>query len=278
MDGTAAGSILSVVGERIVAVQPSEVEAEPVSPFASAWAAVGAATEARGSLNDLWNQMRAERTFRAAVDTDPDGDGRIDVHCAWPNDIRQAMEYAVISFVDALGQVFDAAILATAQVVCAAIGEPDADLHRMPYLPDRATFWQRVRNGHFPGIRPDQVRLVETFQPFEEPGLESSESAAATMVRSAMRHFANLRATSSDLDDSPRVVVWAHSAEPEVFVDPPARVVSVVSTGDGVLDDSRTVATYQVAGDLDRADGRGNPNIAFDVIANRSPWPADPGE
>ncbi|MGI8722799.1 MAG: hypothetical protein ACR2JG_11290 [Geodermatophilaceae bacterium] len=148
----------------------------------------------------------------------------------------------------------------------------------MPSLPDRATFWQHVRDGHFPGIRPDQIRMVETFQPFEEPDLDSSESAAATMVRSAMRHFANLRAPSSELDVPPRIGVWAHSAKPEVFVDPPSRVLSVESTGDGVLDDARTVATYQVAGDIGEADVRGNPNIGFDVIANRPPWPANPDD
>ncbi len=145
----------------------------------------------------------------------------------------------------------------------------------MPYVAAGAEFWQHIRDGYLPGIRPDHIRMIETFQPFDEA--ELTESAAATMVRSAMRHFANLRASSTEQDSPPLIVMWAHSAEPEVLVDPPSQVVSIESTG-GVLVDSRTVATYQVTGDFGDADVRGNPNIAFDVIANQPPWPTDPDD
>lgn len=250
-------------------------ETERVSPFADALAAVDAATDARTSLNALWNQSRAERTFRATAATDPDGRGQVDVHCVWPSEVRTAMDRIAASFVEAIGRVFDSAIAAAARVVCAAIDEPDVELHRMPYFASRAEFWQRVRDGHFPGIRPDQVRMIESFQTFDEAGLD--ESAAATVVRTGMRHLANLRAALTE-SDSPLIVVWAHSAQPEVLVNPPSQVMSVESTGDGVLLGSRTVAKYQVTGDVGDAEVRANPNIAFDVIANRPPWPADPDD
>jgi hypothetical protein len=279
MEGSVAGhattEILSAMQNIIRIVEPAASEEERSSPFAEAWAAVDSAAEARASLNALWNESRAERTFRVTVATGPDGRGQLTVHCVWPSEVRVAMDRIAVSFVEAIGRVFDSAIAATARVVCTAIDEPDVELHRMPYLATRADFWQHVRAGHFSGLRPDQVRMIETFQPLDD--VELVETAAASMVRTGMRHFANLR-QSLVACDAPLIVVWAHSALPEVHVNPPSQVLSIESTGDGVLVDSRAVATYQVAGHVDDADVRANPNIAFDVIANQPPWPADPDD
>jgi len=74
-----------------------------------------------------------------------------------------------------------------------------------------------------------------------------------------------------------RVAVWAHSAAPQVEVDPPRYVASLESEGDGVLERARTVARFSIAGDR-LGDVRGNPNIAFDMIFNDEPWPADPDD
>ncbi|MBN9620036.1 MAG: hypothetical protein J0H43_09940 [Actinobacteria bacterium] len=185
------------------------------------------------------------------------------------------MDRIAISFVEAIERVFDTAIVAAARVVCSAIDEPDIERHRMPYLTTKADFWQHVSAGYFSGLRPDQVRMIETFQPLDE--VEPAASAAASMVRNGMRHLANLR-RSVAVSEAPLIVVWAHSALPEVHVEPPSRVLSIESTGDGVLVDSRVVATYEVAGAVEDADVRANPNIAFDVIANQPPWPADPDD
>lgn len=209
--------------------------------FAAAWVAIDAADAARSLLNDLWNQLRAEQAFYPTVKTDPDGHGRIDVHCDWPDEIRQAVEGAAGSFVDALGNAFDSALLAIARIVCAAIGEPDAAVHRMLYLITSQEFWQVVQDGYYTGLRPDQIRLIETFQPFDE--FDRTVRPEAMMVRTAMRHFRNMLPSPCASDHSDRIAVWAHSAEPEIFIDPPGQVLSVDSSGDGVLEKVRTVAT-----------------------------------
>ena len=259
-------------------VAPESVDAKAVSPFVAAWAAVDAAKAARAAVNNSWNQLRDEQVFYPTVETDPDGQGRIDVHCEWPYEIRQSIEDAASAFTDAIGAAFDSAILATAQLVCAAIGEPDPALHRMLCMDDRAAFRETVRGGAFPGLRPDQVRLIESFQPFTGADVDGAESAAATTIRSAMRHYANLLTVPSSPEAAFRIAVWAHSADPEIFIESPGRVISVGSTGDGVLGASRTIATYHVDGDHDLLRVRGNPNVAFDVIANRLPWPEDPDD
>jgi hypothetical protein len=244
--------------------------------FAAAWAAVDAARDARSLLNDLWNQLRAEGVFYPSVHTGADGHGRLDVHCDWPDELKQAVEGAARSFADALGDAFDSAIIATARIVCAAVGEPDANAHRMLYLLTRQGFWRAVQDGCYAGLRPDQVRLIEGFQPFDEPG--RAEQPASAMIRTAMRHFRDMRSLPGSCDGLDRVAVWAHSAQPEIFIEPPGQVLSVNSTGDGVLEKVRTVASFRVTSDHDHFDVDGNPNIAFDVIGNRPPWPEHPDD
>ena len=183
--------------------------------------------------------------------------------------LKQAVEDAARSFVDALGTAFDSAILATARIVCAAVGEPDADTHRMLYQLTREEFSRAVRDGHYSGLRPDQVRLIEVFQPFDEPG--QAEQPASAMIRTAMRHLRNMQSLPGRSDERDRIAVWAHSAQPEIFIEPPGQVLSVNSTGDGVLETVRTVASYHITGDHGRPHVEGNPNIAFDVIGNRPP-------
>ena len=244
--------------------------------FAAAWAAVDAASEARSLLNDLWNQLRAEGIFYPSIHTGADGHGRLDVHCDWPYVLKRAVEDAARSFVDALGTALDSAILATARIVCAAVGEPDADTHRMLYQLTRKEFSRAVRDGHYPGLRPDQVRLIETFQPFDEPG--QAEQPASAMIRTAMLHLRNMQSLPGRSDERDRIAVWAHSAQPEIFIEPPGQVLSVNSTGDGVLETVRTVASYYITRDHGDPHVEANPNIAFDVIGNRPPWPENPDD
>lgn len=265
-----------VDSERKTGPMESRSEDQADARFAAAWAAVDAASDARSLLNGLWNQLRAEGTFYPSVHTGADGHGRLDVHCDWPHVLKQAVEDAARSFVDALGTALDSAILVTAQVVCAAVGEPGADTHRMLYQLTRAEFSRAVRDGHYPGLRPDQVRLIEAFQPFDEPG--QAEQPASAMIRAAMRHLRNMQSLPDRSHERDRIAVWAHSAQPEVFIEPPGQVLSVNSTGDGVLATVRTVAHYHVTGDHSHLHLEGNPNIAFDVIGNRPPWPENPDD
>ncbi|MFF4241472.1 hypothetical protein ACFYYL_36890 [Actinomadura geliboluensis] len=258
-------------------MEPSS-EGQADAGFAAAWAAVDDASDARSLLNDLWNDLRAEGVFYASVHTGTGGHGRLDVHCDWPDVLKQATEDTARSFVDALGRVFDSAILATARIVCAAFGEPDADAHRMLYLPTSEELSRSVREGHYSGLRPDQIRLIEAFQPFDKPSQEQRSASAMIRIRTAMRHLRNLQSLPGRPDERDRIAVWAHSAQPEIFVDPPGQVLSVNSTGDGVLETVRTVASFHVTGGHGNLDVEGNPNIAFDVIGNRPPWPKNPDD
>ena len=146
----------------------------------------------------------------------------------------------------------------------------------MLYLLTREEFWRAVRNGYYSGLRPDQVRLIEVFQPFNEPS--QAEQPASATIRTAMRHIRNMQSLPGMSDELDRIAVWAHSAQPEIFIEPPGQVLSVNSTGDGVLETVRTVASYHVTDDHGHLNVDGNPNIAFDVIGNRPPWPENPDD
>ena len=91
-----------------------------------------------------------------------------------------------------------------------------------------------------------------------------------------MRHLSEMVADTRK-PDRPRVAVWAHSAAPEIEIDCPGTLLASESTGDGILEDVRTVARFRFA-EADAKHIQGNANIAFDLVFNDEPYPLDPDD
>ncbi|MGH3938069.1 MAG: hypothetical protein ACRDTG_05450, partial [Pseudonocardiaceae bacterium] len=247
---------------------------ERSAQFAEAWGSLDEARAARSVLAECWRDL-GDAGFSSSVVTDAEGYcGQIDVFVNWPDSVRDRADSATRRFAEQLMAAFDHAVLAAADCVSGAVQSPDPVAHRMPWCMDRAEFRAHRESGALVGLRPDQVRHVELFQPYEPSAVEVGTPVAE--IRRLMRH---LWAASEPNRRSGRgrVAVWAHSAEPYIEVDPPQFVASLDVSEDGVLEQVRTIAHFSLGGD-GRSAVQGNPNIAFDLIFNDQPWPQDPDD
>ncbi|GAA1382273.1 hypothetical protein [Catellatospora chokoriensis] len=195
--------------------------------------------------------------------------GRIVVQANWPPALLRQADEAAARFGASVRAAFDAAVLAAADCVSGVVAKPDPAVHRMPLCADAARFAVAARA--LIGLRPDQLEVLKQFQPF----YVLPEAAGPLTL-----HLGHVMAQLAAMTDPTRartrrrVAVWAHSADPDVEVDPPRQVLTMDVEDDGVLERKRTIATFELS-----APGRtrpsANPNIAFDLIINDEPWPLD---
>jgi hypothetical protein len=254
-------------------VTSSAPEDERDAAFASAWTHIDRAAEQRRVLAECWSRLCESCGFHPRLSSDEAGGGRLEVLVEWPHDTLQRADRAATQFASHVKAALDEAILAAADEVSGARVDDDPDRHRMPLCRTPDEFAQLLEDMVLAGLRPDQVRVVELFQPFDAELEESNRFD----VRPLMRHLAEMLRSDRD-ERRPRVAVWAHSANPMVRVDPPGTDLPCESTGDGVLERVRTVATFTLDDPTDIARGQGNPNIAFDLIFNDHPLPAHPDD
>lgn len=241
--------------------------------FQAAWDRLDEAAHARDEIGKCWTSLCDTDAFDSAIVIEDDRHGRLDVFADWPGSSLRHANDAALRFAAHVKGAFDEALLVTAQRVSGVIKAADPDAHRMPLCGNVSELAAHVAGGGLRGIRPDQIRMVEQFQPY---AVAPQEVGAAELLRVLMRHLAEMVAGSRELD-RPRVAVWAHSAAPEIFVDTPGELIRCESTGDGVLERARTVARFTFA-----ASGspqiQGNPAVAFDLIFNDEPYPVDPDD
>jgi len=240
--------------------------------FALAWENVDCADAAISDLIECWDELCDADAFSSRIAADPNsGQGQLDVLVDWPKSLLDRANAAACKFALRLKNAFDEALLAAARCVSGVLRPPDPALHQMPLCADPEAFATYLASGAFVGLRPDQIRHVALFQPFEPS--ENEVGTAIEVIRRAMRHLSAMVDPDRG-DNRPRVAVWAHSATPEIAVDAPCHVASLEVERDGVLERVRTVAKFSIAGGRPRG-LRGNPNIAFDIIFNDEPWPSD---
>lgn len=243
-----------------------------VDGFEAAWAQIDEAVAARRVLSECWAALCDLDRIRSEIDVDDEGYGRLNVVVDWPEAILQRANYAAERFARHVKRALDEALLAAATKVSGAVQTPDPDGHVLPLCESKDELEALLQDGRLQGLRPDQVRIVEQLQPYEAP----SEEGGAGLITTLMTHLAQMlvepRALASD-----RVAIWAHSASPEVVVDRPAVSLPCESTGDGILERTRTVASFFCDAATSR-DVRGNPDIAFDLIFNDTPYPFEPDD
>jgi hypothetical protein len=137
----------------------------------------------------------------------------------------------------------DLGVHATATIVCTSLGPVDVALHAMPLTATAAEFTALIPNGQLLGLRPDQVRVLEKFQPF------ASGSESAQFIGAHMQHLAGAleRATLLSVDTEPDGPLAAARPLIKFRVDPPEAAPEV-----------------QI-----------RPNVALDPIFETAPWPTE---
>ena len=239
--------------------------------FDSAWSHFDAAAEARQQLAAAWRQLCDAHGFDATVIVDSDGQGRLDVTVDWPGDTLRRAEKAAARFAHHIRGAFDDAVAAAAVGVCGQIPPSMRQDHRMPLRSTPREFAEDA-SARLVALRPDQIRVIEKFQPIPDSNGGTDTHGA---VRRLMQHLAEMVQEGRSPGRS-RVAVWTHSAAPEIWDSDFGSLVPCETTGDGLLEFARTVATFSSDRPSDVFEG--NPKVAFDMVFNDQPWPVDPDD
>ena len=122
--------------------------------------------------------------------------------------------------------------------MCSPLWPVDADMHRMPLRTSRQQFDSLPHEGHFPGLRPDQVRVFHELQPYQA-GDTNRDYIGRTMT-----HLAESLAAVERGD--PLVCAWATNFEPEFQLPDGARVDSLTVEPGGRLAPGMIFARFRV--------------------------------
>ncbi len=241
--------------------------------FASAWSRVEAAATARGSLAQNWKELCDRDPFSSEVVPLTTNKGRLDVLVEWPPELAEQARDASMLFATSIKAALDDALLAAAIATSAAGDRPDPDDYRMPLCSDGDEFQSQLDDGLLAGLRPDQLWLVRSLQPFVLADRHDVADAGRTG-----RAFAQLgELLGSQPDTQSHVGIWAHSAEPLFESLEVGGEVMGVALGGGLLERRLPVAEFICTGG--RADRvQANPMIAFDLVFSAPPYPSDPDD
>jgi len=235
--------------------------------YAPAWAQLRAAEQARAALIAAWNQVDPDEAMESWVSTKPDGSGELQAASYVTDAAGEGLDEQAAVFLRSVKQAMDVAVHATASIVCLAWGPVDATLHTMPLTATITEFAALIPQGRLLGLRPDQVRVLEQFQPF------ATGSAAAALIGSHMQHLAG---ALERLDRGDRLVCsWASHTGPEVVVPEGASLLSCTTEPDGPLAAPRPLIHFRVDPPDAAPNVRIRPNVALDPVIEASPWPTN---
>lgn len=254
--------------------EPEELQDPRSDEFGAAWSMLDAAAQAAQNMASEWNALVGTELFRSSVYVDDDGAGQVDVLVDEYEEHRlEPLERVAREFIERLISCGREALLAAEHCVSGPLRLPDGDhLPRFPFVATPAEFLQLIDSGVLSGLRPDQIQLIEQFQPYYRA---SAEDEPNKVIRTAATRLMQLESLLQR-DDRRVVAFWAHSASPAVEVDPPATVTELQGFSDGVLIDWHRVATFRVPPGSQGL--RANPKIAFDPVFNAEPWPDNPDD
>jgi hypothetical protein len=241
--------------------------------FAASWDLFDQANRAGQQLPDLWNELAETDLFDTSVFADADGIGRVDVYVDEYEEHRlDSLQSGAQRFVSLLLATAREALLDTERCVSAALRAPGRDhLPQFPLCESITEFRTFLDSGALDGLRPDQIQLIEQFQPYY---LSANDDDSRRIFLLLVQHLHRLGQVI-EAEGRPLVAFWAHSAQPQIAVDGPGAVSEVAVNPDGLLVDSHCVATFRVPpGTRPSA----NPCIAFDPVFNAEPWPQDPDD
>lgn len=243
-------------------------ESAELAAYAQARRHLRRAAEAREQLLFTWGGLVQDEAFSLRPATRTDGTVEVGALAHLPLDTAEQLELAASETLRAVKAAMDAAVYATAQVVCSSLAPIEPDLHQMPLAASKAAFVALLDDGRLLGLRPDQVRVLEELQPF------TAGSESALFIGKHMTHLAD--ALGHVERGEPLVCVWASSLNPpEVWLPSGVTIESMDTLSDGPLKPHHVVARFRVA-PADRAwEVTSTPNVALDPILDAAPWPAD---
>lgn len=235
--------------------------------YAPARARLKDAERARTELLAAWNGVDPDEALKAWVLTEPDGTGEMRAASYVTDTGGERLEEQATFFLRSVKTALDSAVHATATIVCTSFGPVEATLHTMPLTATAEEFAALIPEGRLLGLRPDQVRVLETFQPFATGG------RSARLIASHMQHLAG---ALERLDRGERVVCgWATHTGPDLQTPEGATLLSFETEPDGPLAEPRALITFRVD-PPDAAPGvRIRPNVALDPIFEAPPWPTE---
>ncbi|WP_078291603.1 hypothetical protein [Mycobacterium sp. D16R24] len=238
--------------------------------FESAWSAFDDATRAAERMAITWNDLVTPDLFRTNVHVDDDGNGRVDVLIdEYEGHQLDDLELHARAFIDALMASAREALRATEKIVSGPLGSPQVE--HLPLFGAESEFLAFVESGALSGLRPDQIQLIEQFQPYYwADAIKPTHQQFGAVV---MRLFG--LATPIQREASPLVAFCVQSALPALEVDPPAVVTQLQTYPDGMLVGWHLVATFHVP---PGTSPQFTPNIAIDPILNTEPWPDSPDD
>lgn len=235
--------------------------------FAAARRRLAEAATTREQIVEVWNGLDPNAVFGAWLDTGEDGRGELRAGSYIAEEAAEALDRRAAAFLKSVKESLDAAVLAAAQTVCTPMWPVDPDLHRMPLMTTAEEFDVLVPNGHFLGLRPDQVRVLRELQPF------AAGSSAAVFVGTHMSHLA---AALDALGRGERLVCgWATHTGPDLRLPDGATLVWFETESDGPLTSPRLLATFQVDPPETAGQVEVLPNVALDLALTVPPWPAN---
>jgi hypothetical protein len=235
--------------------------------YAPAWAQLETAKRARAALIEVWNRTDPDEAMEAWVSTEPDGTGELRAASSLTDTAGEELDEHAASFVRSVKGAMDAAVHATATIVCASLGPIDANLHTMPLTATAAEFTALIADERLLGLRPDQIRVLEQFQPFATGG------TAAVLIASHMQHLAG---ALERLDRGDALVCsWATLTGPEVLIPEGASLLSCMTERNGPLASPRPLITFRVDPPEAAPGVQIRPNIALDPVIEAHPWPTE---
>ena len=216
-----------------------------------------------------WNEL-GDNIFTAWLNTREDGSGELWAENPSAPEMVSVLDQHAAVFLRAVKESMDAAVLATAQVVCTPLWPVDPDLHQMPLMMTSEDFDALIPNGYLLGLRPDQVRTLRTVQPF------TSDGSGEVFVGAHMRHLA--AALDALKQNRPLACSWATCAGPDLRPPDKATLTRIKTELDGPLAHPRVLATFQI--DPPRLVGQVKiiPNVALDLVLAASPRPKNPDD
>ncbi len=229
----------------------------------------------RGRFAEAWSRFLDSGPYDISLNTDPDGNGTINVWVHWANEATIELSGLVIDLAAQVQSSLDEAVRATARLLTGQTADEQPDSLRFPICTTEEEFRAALEQDSLRGLRPDQVRLVRSLQPIAQdqpvqPGLQ--------MMRDALLLLRNLTIAGSTL----RVLSWGHSAAPELLVEPPETLEEILVEPDGFLEDNSLIARYRLHGAqperIRYTAVRGTANIAIDAAVNVDPPPQEPDD
>lgn len=262
-----AETISLSVASGILSIVTSRLEPAMLEQYALAWAQLETAERARAALIKAWHSVDPDDALEAWVLTDSDGTGELRAASYATDEAGEQLEEQAAMFLRSVKTAMDLAVHATATIVCTALGPVDAALHTMPLTATAAEFEALIPDGQLLGLRPDQVRVLEKFQPFASIG------ESAQLIGAHMQHLAGALERLGRGDAL--VCGWATHTGPEVLVPEGATLLSVETEPDGPLAEPRPLIKFKIDPPEAAPEVQIRPNVALDPMFETAPWPTE---